>query len=492
MSRPALESVPEGASVPAEAATPAERETHLLIVEDDPNVLELYGLFLEDAASLGPEGVATIIHTATSGESALATVAALAAEGKRVACGLFDVYMPGGIDGIETIRRLWEMDSEVQCTLVTGAGSAVEKEIAGRLPSNLLDRWDYLGKPFTQFELLLRVRRAISIWIGRRREERAAGENLRLVLRLARINSELEETVRERTRALEARNEEQQRQNRELATALHQLEAAQSQLLQQEKMASIGQLAAGVAHELNNPIGYVHSNLGTLNRYFEKIRALIDFLGKRQPAEGEAELAELRSKLKVDFLLEDLPNLISESLEGTERVRKIVSDLKVFSHPAENEPRFADLNEGLRSTLNIVHNELKYKATVVTEFADIPPVRCVAGQINQVFMNILVNAAQAIQERGEIRVATRAEGGDVLVDISDTGCGIPPEYLTCVFDPFFTTKEVGKGTGLGLSISLDIVRRHGGELSVRSEVGKGTSFTIRLPVEGGGELRAAK
>jgi two-component system NtrC family sensor kinase len=227
----------------------------------------------------------------------------------------------------------------------------------------------------------------------------------------------------------------------------------------------------------------VHSNLGTLRRYAEKLNALFAAHADHLPPDVP-ELVEMRKKLKIDFVLEDLPALIEESLEGTERIRKIVSDLKAFSHPAEHEPKYADLNDGLQSTLNIVHNEIKYKAQTVLELGDIPPVRCLPGQVNQVFMNLLVNAAHAIQDNGEIHISTKRDEGDVVITVRDTGSGIPPDVITRVFDPFFTTKEVGKGTGLGLSISYDIIRKHGGTITVSSEVGKGTIFTIRLPIEG--------
>lgn len=461
-------------------------EGHLLLVDDDPTVRTLYRRFLEAKPLLEGDGAA-VVHDVGSGEEAVALVERLLREGRRVAFAVVD-YRLGGIDGVETIRRIWQLDADVHCALVTGAGAAVEDEIEGRLPDRLLDRWDFLAKPFTQFELRTRVRRGLASWRASRSEERQARKNDELLRELARANADLERQVEDRTKALAHRSDEQERKAKELERALRELELAQSRLLQQEKMASIGQLAAGVAHELNNPIGYVHSNLGTLGRYFEKIRKLVDVYDSVVPAEGDARaaIAKVKEELKLDVVLEDLPSLIRESMEGTDRVRKIVSDLKIFSHPAENDAGYADLNEGLRSTLNIVWNELKYRAKVNTEFGDIPRVHCVAGQINQVFMNILVNASQALQGQGEITIRTRADGDHVAVDVTDTGCGIAPEHLSRVFDPFFTTKEVGKGTGLGLSISLDIVRRHGGEILVRSEVGKGSTFTVRLPVDGRG------
>jgi signal transduction histidine kinase len=314
-------------------------------------------------------------------------------------------------------------------------------------------------------------------------------ENVLLVDELSRINQELEVTVQVRTHALADRNRELEGKNAELSEALHSLEATQSQLLHQEKMASIGQLAAGVAHELNNPIGFVHSNLETLRRYFERIESVFDAYEARVDP-GDEELAGLKRELKIDFLRTDLPELIVESLDGTRRVRKIVEDLKTFSHPAGKKVDFRDLNAGLESTLNIVHNELKYKARVIKEFGDIPHVRCRLGQINQVFMNLALNAVQAIEESGEIRVATKQDGDDVIVSVADNGRGMSPEVRSRVFEPFFTTKDVGQGTGLGLSISYDIVRKHGGSLTVDSEVGLGTTFVMRLPIEGAEEMHA--
>jgi PAS domain S-box-containing protein len=267
------------------------------------------------------------------------------------------------------------------------------------------------------------------------------------------------------------------------------LEEAQNQLLQSEKMASIGQLAAGVAHEINNPVGYVQSNLCSLANYVDELFRLVVVLEttigdlpvddpRRLRAEEEIRAAEL------EFLRQDVPELIAETKEGVGRVRKIVQDLRDFSHPDTGQVSLSDLHGGLLSTLNIVHNELKYKAEVVTDFGDLPPVECNLSQLNQVFLNLLVNGAHAIAERGQVTVMTRhdAVAGEVTVAISDTGCGIPAENLQRVFDPFFTTKPVGKGTGLGLSLSYGIVQRHHGRIEIDSEVGKGTTFRVILPV----------
>jgi signal transduction histidine kinase len=462
---------------------------HILLVDDDPDVLQLHCRFLDAAGPLAPGDTASRVHCVRSHEEAIETAERLSASGERVACAFVDFRLGDGPDGIDTTLGLWEIDDQVQCTLVTGIRSVGDADTRARIPREYADRWDLLSKPVGAFELAQRVRRSLITWLANRREQARSRENAHLVDELYRINQELEFTVQVRTHALADRNHELEGKNAELSEALRSLEATQSQLLQQEKMASIGQLAAGVAHELNNPIGFVHSNLETLRRYAERIESVFDAYEARVDPDDE-ELAALKRELKIEFLREDLPALIAESLDGTLRVRKIVEDLRTFSHPAGKELDFRDVNAGLESTLNIVHNELKYKARVIKSFGDIPRVRCRLGQINQVFMNLLLNAVQAIEDSGEIRVTTLQDGDDVVVSVSDTGRGMSPEVRSRVFEPFFTTKEVGQGTGLGLSISYDIVRKHGGSLTVDSEVGRGTTFVMRLPIEGAEGLNA--
>ena len=265
------------------------------------------------------------------------------------------------------------------------------------------------------------------------------------------------------------------------------LEEASSQLMQSEKMASIGQLAAGIAHELNNPIGFVHSNLGTLDGYLRDIEAIIDayqaFVAGQPESEATLAIERLLEMRDFAFLKEDIFKLVSESKDGLGRVRKIVQDLKSFSRVGEQEWQEADLHQGLDSTLNIVWNELKYKCKVVKEYGDIPPVYCLISQLNQVFMNLLVNAGHAIEKQGLITIRTRLHDNDsVCVEVADTGSGMPPEVLKRIFDPFFTTKPVGKGTGLGLSLSYNIVRSHHGRIEVSSEPGVGTTFRVILPI----------
>ena len=274
----------------------------------------------------------------------------------------------------------------------------------------------------------------------------------------------------------------------EQALLIKKLEEAHNHLLQSDKMASIGQLAAGVAHEINNPIGYVSSNLGTLEQYLQDTFAILSVYEQAENSITDPivreEINAAKKKLDIDFLKKDLGVLIAESRDGITRVKKIVQNLKDFAHvDVSEEWHFSNLHKGLDSTLNIVNNEIKYKAEVIKKYGDIPEVECLASQINQVFMNLLVNAAHAIEERGVITVSTGTQGEEVWVSITDTGSGIEPGNLKKIFDPFFTTKPLGKGTGLGLSLSYSIIHKHHGRIEVQSEVGKGTTFCVWLPIK---------
>ncbi|TAN74322.1 MAG: GAF domain-containing sensor histidine kinase [Gallionella sp.] len=275
------------------------------------------------------------------------------------------------------------------------------------------------------------------------------------------------------------------RMNEEIRLANQQVEQMQGQLLQSEKLASIGQLSAGVAHEINNPIGFVYSNLGSLEQYLKDIFELFDVYENAEAAMPEAERAKVRAaKQQKDlaFLREDVQMLMKESRDGITRVKKIVQDLKEFSHvDAQDEWQWVDMHKGIDSTLNIVWNEIKYHAEVKKEYGKIPEVECLPSQLNQVFMNLLVNASHAIPEKGVITIRTGQRGDEVFIQVADTGKGIPPENLKRIFDPFFTTKPVGKGTGLGLSLSYGIMQKHHGRIEVESEVGKGSVFTVWLP-----------
>ena len=321
---------------------------------------------------------------------------------------------------------------------------------------------------------------------------------------LLRMQADLEATVAQLTAELSQAKAslEQDIDRREMAeaellkryielTELNcRLQETHQQLMQSEKLASIGQLAAGVAHEINNPIGYVNSNIRSLKGYMAQLLDVLDAYEQSEthlpPADRET-IAAAKARADFAYLREDIGQLISESQEGTERVRKIVQDLRDFSRTdATQDWQRSDIHAGLDSTLNIASNEIKYKADVVREYGTLPLVECLPSQLNQVFMNLFVNAAQAMpdERRGIIRIRTGTSGDDegVWIEIDDNGRGIPPDVIDRIFDPFFTTKPVGKGTGLGLALSYGIVQNHHGNITVSSTPGAGTTFRITLPV----------
>lgn len=299
--------------------------------------------------------------------------------------------------------------------------------------------------------------------------------------------AKLEREAEERTKSLEAARTQAEKN-------YHDLQTAQSQLLQSEKLASIGQLAAGVAHEINNPIGFIYSNMNTLCDYVADMKEFAERSAQAHQAllAGETdkatelvqELDKWSAEMELEYMFEDVQSLVSETIDGAERVKKIVIDLRTFSRAEENEKTTSDLNKGLESTMNLCWNELKYHCEVVKELGDIPDLVCYPMKLNQVFMNLLVNAAHAVEGKGTVTVRTWHADDNIFVQVSDTGCGIPKESLDKIFEPFFTTKPVGKGTGLGLSIAASIIAEHNGEISIDTEVGKGTTFTVRLPMMG--------
>lgn len=301
---------------------------------------------------------------------------------------------------------------------------------------------------------------------------------------LAQANAKLEEDIRRRE-TIEA---ELVRRNAELMELNTRLSHTQQQLLQSEKMASIGQLAAGVAHEINNPVGYTYSNFNALQDYISKLFDMLHAYEAAEPAitspETLADLKTIRERIELDYLKEDIPVLMAESREGLVRVRKIVQDLKDFSRAdVDASWQWTSIHQGIESTLNIVNNEVKYKADVVKDFGELPDIECLPSQLNQVILNLVVNAAQAMGgQRGVITIRTGTEGDYVWITVSDTGSGIPKDILPRIFDPFFTTKPIGSGTGLGLSISYGIIQKHNGTIEVESEVGRGTTFHITLPI----------
>jgi signal transduction histidine kinase len=301
------------------------------------------------------------------------------------------------------------------------------------------------------------------------------GRSLVTLVALVVDNANLHSEQMERIERLSQLNEEMRQMNERLQTT-------QQALLQSEKMASIGQLAAGVAHEINNPVGYVYSNISTLQGYVQELLRVVRHLSGKDS--GPAPQCD------IEFLEEDIPQLVSETREGLDRVKKIVQDLKDFSRIDKSDDwEDANIVKGLESTLNIVQNEIKYKASVVKELVPLPDVPCLPTQLNQVFMNLLVNAAQAIAAKGTITLRSGFDDAQVWVEVADDGCGMPPEVQARIFEPFYTTKPVGKGTGLGLSVSYSIVRKHNGKIVLKSAAGQGTSFRVVLPRVREGQLK---
>lgn len=288
----------------------------------------------------------------------------------------------------------------------------------------------------------------------------------------------------EATEQLESLSQSEQRllaKQHQQAELISKLEDVSAEFVQTEKMAAIGQLAAGVAHEINNPIGYVYSNLQTLAGYLDDLRQIIEAIDQ---VAHISELQQLKQTLDYEFLRTDVSDLLRESAEGIERVKHIITALKDFSRRDDFELQACDLHKAIESTLSVAWNEIKYKAEVQRHFADIPDVVCHVGQINQVLMNLLINAAQAIDNYGRIDISTGIEGNCVWVKIEDNGRGISAEHMPRIFEPFFTSKPVGEGTGLGLALAYNIVRKHGGEIRVESTPQEGTAFTMLLPIQG--------
>ncbi|MDP3815627.1 ATP-binding protein, partial [Pseudomonas sp.] len=339
------------------------------------------------------------------------------------------------------------------------------EEVLDRLDTR--DRLLILKKPFDNIEVCQLANALTAKWD--------------MTQQLAVQMSELEEKVQERTVEIKQASEA-------LKVEIVERKQLQSQLVQTEKLASIGQLAAGVAHEINNPLGYVSSNFGTLEGYYAGLLEMLTAYEAVEQTVGTTEVAaklkRLRERVELDFLKEDIPQLMRESKQGIARVQQIVADLKDFSRvDSSQEWQLANLEQGIDSTLNIVASELKYKAEVVKEYGGIAQIECLPAQLNQVILNLLVNAAQAMgAERGRISIRTGTVDQRVWLEVADTGLGIAPDILPRIFDPFFTTKPIGQGTGLGLSLSYGIVQKHNGTLTAHSEVGVGTTFRMELPI----------
>jgi len=358
-----------------------------------------------------------------------------------------DVIIPG-LSGVELLRKVVTEYPDISVIMVTG----VDK------PQRALDAvrqgaFDYLIKPVDPYVLEMTIDRAL--------------ERQRLLLSAKQYKIDLED------------------RNAELAARKSELESLQVQMVQNAKMASLGRLAAGVAHELNNPVGFIYSNLDLLQKDLGAVTKLLSFYeGAQLPATVRDEAEAIKSEVGATFAFEDSDALIRDCMEGAERIAAIVQNLRTFSRLDEAAVKRTNVHEGIDSTVRLLSRYFGAgKIELIRNYGEIPPIEAYAGQLNQVWMNILANGAQALPpDGGKVTITTTALADGVQVEISDTGKGIPPADLERVFEPFYTTKPCGDGTGLGLSISFGIVEKHRGSIRVRSAVGVGTTFTISLPI----------
>jgi signal transduction histidine kinase len=412
---------------------PAGQSSRILIVDDEESVRTVFAEYLRTDY---------LCATAASAMEALALLAE-----HNYAVVISDVMMPGR-SGIELLRDVTARYPDTEVIMASGIDRSQRVRDAMRLGA-----FDYLIKPCELDVLGLAVERAV-----------------------ARRSLSLQ--AREYKRDLE-------RKNIELAASKSELERLHAQIIQSEKMASLGQLAAGVAHELNNPAGFIHSNMDLLSQYVNSFSDLLSFYDSLPlPPEAAAEAKALKETIDYEHLFRDLRTIVGDCRDGAVRIRDVVQNLRTFSRLDEAELKRVDLHEGIESTIRLLGRYFgSGKTFLVRNYGDLPPVRCFAGQLNQVWMNLLVNAAQALREGGEVFLTTRVSGDMVEVAIADNGCGIGAADRKRIFDPFFTTKAVGEGTGLGLSISYGIVQRHAGTITVASDEGQGSTFTVRIPIE---------
>lgn len=384
--------------------------------------------------------------------------------GKPFALAFVDMRMPPGWDGIETIERLWRLDPQLQVVICTAYSDYSWAEVLRRL--DVRDRLLVLKKPFDSIEVSQLASTLTAKW--------------NLSQRAALQMSGLEDEVLQRTSEL-------RRTNAALESQIVERKHLETQMVQQDKLASLGHLTAGIAHEINAPMDYVYANLGTLSEYFNAMQTMLIAYGKayegiRDDAERQ-RLVRLYDRLELDFLQDDVPMLIDQSRLGIERMRAVLTDLRDFSRVGSSEAwQWSDLHRGIDATLNLASSDLRLHADIVKEYGELPEIECQPSHLNLAVMHLLVNAAQAMgRARGVIHIRTgRSGNGLVWLEIADNGAGIPPDIQPRIFDAFYTTKP--KGTGLGLAIACGVVQRHGGSMEVHSTPGHGATFRILLPV----------
>ncbi len=357
-----------------------------------------------------------------------------------------------------------------------GAGESPEQAFAALSPVGGAPNAVYNDALIDLFGLLSERNRALT---------RTNQQLLAAQAELEAANRSLESRVQVRTQELSQANTALQAEQQALEASVAQLERTQAQLLQSEKMAAVGQLAAGVAHEINTPVGFVSSNINTLAQYSTQLLEVIDLsrqMASHLPPEPRQVLDSLLQKIEYDYLRQDLPDLLKESKDGLARVKRIVSDLRDFSNADVSQLLPTDLNDILDSALKSAATELHGKAEVLRDLAPRAPALCSAAQIRQVLVNLLINAAQAMPTPGRITVRSGITQDEAWVEISDTGCGMSDEVRKRIFEPFYTTQPVGQGTGLGLSLAWEVIQRHHGHIHVTSAPGLGTTFRVSLPL----------
>jgi signal transduction histidine kinase len=408
-------------------------DRRILIVDDEAGIREMFAVWLRE------ESFECI--TAASADEALANLAT-----DTYALVISDMMMPGR-NGVELLREIKARYPDTAVIMVSGVDRPQRVRDALRVGA-----FDYLIKPCELDVLTLSVEHAL--------ERRT-----------------LQRTARTYKAHLES-------QNIELANSKMQLERLQGQLVHTEKMASLGQLAAGIAHELNNPAGFIFGNMDLLGEYLSQLQSLLRVYDKVSLATHDRQLVDSqKTQIRYEKLVNNLDSIIVDCREGAERICDVVKNLRTFSRLDEAEIKKVDVHAGIDSTVRLLSRYFSGSPLKLRRnYGALPPIDCYADQLNQVWMNLLVNAAQAVTEHGEVSISTKLVQNSVVVAISDTGSGIPEGQISRIFDPFFTTKPVGEGTGLGLSISYGIIERHGGSIDVESEVGIGTTFTVRIPI----------
>jgi two-component system NtrC family sensor kinase len=466
----------------------------ILVIDDNPSIHEDFrkilceamptadALSLSEAAFFGEVQTAAgseaefEMDSAFQGKEALERVTTALQENRPYAMAFLDMRMPPGWDGIETAIRIWREDPHMQIVLCTAFSDYTWEDVRAQLGRT--DRLLILKKPFDNVEVLQLADALTEKW---RTTQQAA----------LKMNA-LEAAVEKRTREI-------REANYALQAEISERKLLENQLVQAQKLESIGQLAAGIAHEINTPIQYVGDSVEFLRSAVTSIdQVLAEYRVVLRPLSEADTTGTLLNRVKaaeaaveLDYLQSEIPRAFERTLDGVTRVTKIVRAMKEFAFPNAHEHSYADINRALDTTLVVASNEYKQLASVETRFGELPDVKCNVSELNQVFLNLIVNAAHAIQESGKdasagmISIRTSAADGMVEVAIGDNGCGIASDNANKVFDPFFTTKGVGRGTGQGLAIAhAAVVTRHGGTLTFETEVGRGTTFFVRVPIDG--------